>query len=625
MFRTYGDETLMDNENTTETSTYWENGTYIYTDYTTTTAASTPVTTMQSDIDIYVIGCREQDEKLNLAFTVGSFLLSGLTFPIGMVMDKIGCRYLRMVGSLMFAFSCILFGFADVETSSWLLFPAVAFNGVGGIITTFTSFQIANLFPAKRSTVISLNIGSYASAAILFMILKGLYDVGVSRQMMFLGVAVCTLFIPINCWINVPVEPIPDPEGNTGMNWHMLSFNHRISGKKFEKHVTTVGRRLSLDTDNVFLPPGKGFYSNVSSFDQPFGGQVKKEKDIEEIKLEMRNGKPHYSSQLHLEVKLEGDAKEGDKSFLKSVFSPIYMLSVLVLCIVQLRLLFFIGSISQLLERLVGDNTVVVNNYINVFGMMQLLCLLSSPVIGYVMDWKIKAALEQEKCDKRERRQSYDRRASTCSEKRGSVSHEKRASISKDKRGSVSSQRRVSLGFLRKFSTTSEDILYDGFNPPPSLKIRKLKNAAVAFAITTTLLMVFGVTVLIPNIVLQILSFLLHTVVRGFIHSAVCGLYAITYPANQIGSLVGLQSLVSACATLLQYPIFVAIEGPLESNPFVVNVGLFVITVLCYGLPIYMWWLARKLRSEQLDAELELGEPLMHQPTQSLSTVPEDV
>nr|XP_061792901.1 large neutral amino acids transporter small subunit 3-like isoform X2 [Nerophis lumbriciformis] len=451
------------------------------------------------------LSCVDQEEMLNLGFTIGSFLLSATTMPLGILMDKFGPRPLRLTGSSCFGLSCILMAVSayDPPTLSCLIFLALSMNGFGGICLTFTSLTLPNMFGALSSTVMSLMIGSYASSAVTFPGVKLIYDAGVSFEVIMWSWAGLAGFVFANCFLNWPKEGFPTPE--------------------------------EVDYSQIL--------TKVSSSDQKIVREQLKEKngDVQHSMEKLPNG---------------GKMASNTVPFRRSVFSPIFLWSLVTMGMSQLRIIFFMGAMNKMLEfmvthgeehpseELVIESAEKVSFYSSIFGTLQLLCLLTCPLIGYIMDWKMK------ECDE-------------------------------DKTLGAGCEKSQTSGTKR------------------DRKIQKVTNAMRAFILTNLLLIAFGCCSLIDSLPLQILTFILHTMVRGFIHSCCGGLYAAVYPSNHFGTLTGLQSFISALVALLQQPLFIAMVGPLKGNPHWINIGLLILSLAGFLLPGYLFFHRRSLVREK--------------------------
>ncbi|KAM7417613.1 hypothetical protein PAMA_017310 [Pampus argenteus] len=452
------------------------------------------------------LSCVDQEEMLNLGFTIGSFLLSATTLPLGILMDRFGPRPIRLVGSSCFGLSCIMMAVSayDPPVLSALIFLALSLNGFGGICLTFTSLTLPNMFGALSSTVMSLMIGSYASSAVTFPGVKLIYDAGVSFQVIMWMWAGLAGFVFFNCFFNWPTEGFPTPDE--------VDYSKILTLQELpSSDQKTVGERLS-----------------------------QKNGDIQHSTEKLPNG---------------SDPAPSSVPFRRSVFSPIFLWSLVTMGMSQLRIIFFMGAMNKMLEFMVthgkdhpSDQLVIeaeekVSFYSSIFGTLQLLCLVTCPLIGYIMDWKMKECEEEKP---------------------------------------------VPPGIEQQSN-----------GPKRDRKIQKVTNAMRAFILTNMLLLAFGICCLIESLPLQILTFILHTMVRGFIHSCCGGLYAAVYPSNHFGTLTGLQSMISAVIALLQQPLFIAMVGPLKGDPYWINVGLLILSLAGFLLPGYLFYHRRHLLREK--------------------------
>ncbi|KAM9220548.1 large neutral amino acids transporter small subunit 3 [Dugong dugon] len=485
------------------------------------------ITNITLDEQLWWPSCDQQDEMLNLGFTIGSFVLSATTLPLGILMDRFGPRPIRLIGSACFVASCTLMALAsrDPEVLSPLIFLALSLNGFGGICLTFTSLTLPNMFGNLRSTFMALMIGSYASSAITFPAIKLIYDAGVAFVVIMFTWSGLACLIFLNCALNWPSEAFPAPEEVNYIMFKLkgLALDHKVTGERFYAHMTIVGQRLSQKAPS--LEEGGNIF--ISSQDVRGPSETPSERSI---------------------------------PFRRSLCSPIFLWSLLTMGMTQLRIIFYMAAMNKMLEYIVTHgqehemNDVrqlaaeTVGFYSSVFGAMQLLCLVTCPLIGYIMDWRIKDC----------------------------VDNPTEGVALRDARDGI--------------TVKSTKLRYR--------KIQKLTNAISAFTLTNFLLVGFGITCLVTNLHLQLVTFVLHTVVRGFFHSACGGLYAAVFPSNHFGTLTGLQSLISAVFALLQQPLFMAMVGPLEGDPFYVNLGLLVFSLLGFLLPSYLCYFRARLQRE---------------------------
>ncbi|NWS64982.1 S43A3 protein, partial [Chunga burmeisteri] len=206
--------------------------------------------------------CSWQDEEFSLVFTIGSFMNNFMTFPMGFIFDRFGTTVARLIAISLYTGGTLLVAFSTPALAV-LLFPAMSMLSVGGILLILTNMQVGNLFGKYRSIVITLYNGAFDSSSAIFLIIKVLYERGLSLRTMFLFMAACsawhllrTLFLMPRTRIPYPLPPAynyggraggrglgvcpspdPDPWGAGGRDPPGVPFRACVCSRLFAWHV----------------------------------------------------------------------------------------------------------------------------------------------------------------------------------------------------------------------------------------------------------------------------------------------------------------------------------------------------------------------------------------------------
>ncbi|KAI3352774.1 hypothetical protein L3Q82_019351 [Scortum barcoo] len=287
--------------------------------------------------------CSRQDEQFSLVFTIASFLNNFLNLVNGYLFDRFGTMVTRLLGISLYTTGTLLMAFSSAAISE-LLFPALSCISVGGILLLLTNVQVGNLFAAHRSTIITLYNGAFDSSSAVFLIIKILYEQGISLHSSFLVLSFCSIIHLLRTFLLMPRTHIPYPL----------------------PQYYTYG-----------LSCGKGNNAyNVEQFERMQDGAATLSQ--ESTGTDIMQPAPEAGT---------GAQDSGNVvSFRSCVLSWFFLWHLVWLSIMQLRHYFFIGTLNPMLSRLSNNDPDLVSQYLNAFAITQLCGVLCAPWNGLIMD-----------------------------------------------------------------------------------------------------------------------------------------------------------------------------------------------------------------------------------------------
>ncbi|XP_067916314.1 equilibrative nucleobase transporter 1-like [Heterodontus francisci] len=476
------------------------------------------------------VGCKLQDERLALVFTLASFAFNVSAFASGILFDYLGTTVTRVLAISLYTTGMLMIAFSTAA-SAGILFPALLLIAVGGISLLITNIQVGNLFGTKRSTVITLYNGAVGSSSAVFLLVKILYEAGLSLMSMFLFISSLSSIQILRTIFLLPRThiPYPLPEGYTyGVSCEKIAL------EAFSLEDVTASQRQSHHGGDATEGEEELRRAKMEGDRGERLEMAEGNRDEEQEGTEMSDGVNPQPNGTEDSENIE----EEIPSFRSCIFSKIFLTHLLWFSVMLLRHYLFIGTLNPMLNLLASGDSEQVSRITNAFAFIQLFAIFCAPWNGLLMDWQKR--------------------------------RNKPADVVSGNPGVISQ-------------------LPPSRSAAPSQRLADMKLVVLSLAITVTLGVLFSICAAIPVLQVQYLTFVLQLFNTAFMFGGYTTFIAITFPPCHFGKIYGLGRAITAFVTLLQYPCFALVQGPLQDNPLYLNIGFIVLVSLTYVHPINVY------------------------------------
>ncbi|XP_013404919.1 solute carrier family 43 member 3 [Lingula anatina] len=335
--------------------------------------------------------CPEQEEMLNLVFTVAIFM-QVLMPLLGYIYDHCGTACVRAVSIAFSAGGLILMALSRPGLE-WVLFPGASCHFVGGAMLLSTDMTMPLLFPTRKSTLRSLLNGVANMSAFSLLLVKLAYDNGIAYRWSLI------FFAALTCLIAVPTTLILPPR----------HYVHSGSDVTFDdSDVKQNGGHDKKDSDNKwdFCLSSSSFCRCLSTetvgrgTEKKFGkGEGDRSRDLKAIEglltekrsSENTNGGHTDWKEKDMEEKMTfvGNSKSNKTtmSFVSILKQPMFWWSELWFAGNLLLVMMYFGSFNSVVDYRSNQNIEQVSLYTNAVGYVQVaISIPSAALVGYLVD-----------------------------------------------------------------------------------------------------------------------------------------------------------------------------------------------------------------------------------------------